>query len=223
MPQRKPVHITTYHDDESGIEADVLLDPSSGTFYATVGDRKLTAESKDALIGQLERLLPKLAHLEWTPAIQIMRYPPNYSTRPVGPDRAFQTTRHIPGEAFLHFTIKRGYLARRVDGLILWSEWDNYEPDKGSDMRPVRTRNLDGFGWSTGQPLVLPHTGSIYTFVAYAEELWAGLEQLVANVQAVRDRLDEMLLSEQGQALIATLGQGLMALPAPDKDTSDEH
>jgi hypothetical protein len=59
-------------------------------------------------------------------------------------------------------------------------------------------------------------------FMAYTDELWAGLEQLIAAIRALRARLDTLLATTEGQAMIATVGaQLLKMLPAPEDAQSN--
>jgi hypothetical protein len=208
MSRKKPKIISTVKHPRAGMSVNVYLNQDSLTFSATVAGEIIAGTDGKDVERRVFQAIAASVELDWQPVIE---------ARALHPFTAAD-------ESFVGIEIDRYYVAvRKTDGLLLESAWStegkatftyaktfgNWSPhDDGEWKLPCN----DGHGHTSMMD------GTRY-FMAYTDELWAGLEQLIVAIRALRARLDTLLATVEGQAMISTVGaQLLKMLPAPDED-----
>jgi hypothetical protein len=207
MSRKKPKVISIVKHPRAGISVDIYLNHESLTFSATVAGELIAGTDGKDVERRVWRAIEASMELDWQPVIEVHTLHPFAST----------------DEDFVGIEIDRFYVAvRKTDGRLLESAWST---DGHASFTYAKT-----FGkWSArdgewklpcndgnGRPSLMD--GTLY-FMAYTDELWAGLEQLIAAIRALRARLDTLLATAEGQAMIATVGaQLLKLLPGPGED-----
>ena len=207
MSRKKPKIISTVQHPRAGMSVNVYLNQDSLTFSATVAGELIAGTDGKDVERRVWRAIEASMELAWQPVIEV---------RALHPFTA-------DDEDFVGIEIDRYYVAvRKSDGRLLESAWSteghatftyaktfgNWSPQDGEWKLPCN----DSHG---GRPSM---DGTRY-FMAYTEDLWAGLEQLIVAIRALRARLDTLLATVEGQSMIATVGaQLLKLLPGPGAD-----
>jgi len=208
MSRKKPKVISTVKHPRAGMSVDIYLDAESLTFSATVAGEIISGKDGKDVERRVWRAIEASMELDWQPVIEV------HTLHPFA----------VTDEDFVGIEIDRYYVAvRKTDGRLLEARWSTDGQATFADAKTFGKWNPTSEGeWKlpcndgNGRPSLMD--GTLY-FMAYTEDLWAGLEQLIAAIRALRARLDTLLATADGQAMIATVGaQLLKMLPGPGED-----
>lgn len=190
--------VDTVTDAKLGISVPIYMDKEF-VFRAEYGDKQFVSKTAGDVATNVLKAIRDANELSWQPVI-LVRY-----KRP--PD--FYFSQHRPNEDrfALEVDFERFYIAKRFDGT--WSQVDwHIEPEH---------RVLNAKTWSYGSNGNIPFTyksgfNTDIRFLPYSEELWAGIRELFVALKTLHMRLVDMVNDEDGSAMIANVGAGLLNL-----------
>lgn len=202
----------------------VMLDKADMTFWATAGegDSALYFESKDGR--EVERWLEtnlgkalETDRLEWKPVAKVK----------------IKTNSWREEEDGVEFEIEidRYWVALTKDR----REWRHLPWDACDPESSTMVADLDRFGQSTfhgkgpkheacldstarpswqtkEKPMVFPHMTGDVSYVWWTPELWAGLNEIIAQVKSARAALKQMLGTKAGLETVTQVGAGKLPL-----------
>ena len=183
----------------SGEEVPIYLDRNELDFFADFGGQRLRAASAKELRRKLWVVIDETTHLEWQPVIVVKELRP-FATRSAG---------------FVGFEAGRFLWARRRDGSLArvdWSQRDSEAKYRYSSTMTCQVKMQEEFDPPYRE------VGRVATvYLPYSPELWAGVQELERGISVLKSRLTELLMTNEGQARLAEVGQAMtLALPAPE-------
>lgn len=213
MSRKKPKVVSVVTSTNNGASANILLDQDRLDFIGEYGG--VTFRDKDAGVVRqwLYKRLDEQKELSWHPIIQLV-------TNQSDPDMSPVKTDH---KAYFKIGVIRFYLGLVPGGGMLKSSWEAERGWEGywdsnekglseSELRYKHSKRFDDFELKDGE-LALPRTGlrvkyssSSIHYLAYNEELWTGVKQLVKATDELGRKLTAMVQSDEGQQQLLNVG-----------------
>lgn len=230
--ERKGAIVERIKNPKTKREGVLRMEKGSFMFFCRLPDEELTAEnshsreyfeSKDAAevkswIQERIKKSEKKHRLDWKPVIQVDFDRPDTGGRRRRDDE--QREIRISAE------MTRFYVALSQDRTQwLKLDWDNVDPSSATaldeDDRLSHAENFrkgpaakkeESYYSRTVKPFTLPLIEGDRSYVAFTEELWAGLNEVMDTLERSAVTLVEMLGTKKGLAAIADVGAGLKRL-----------
>lgn len=201
----KPQKVSEVKHRGSGVVVPIHLDRNELDFFADFGGQRFRAGAAKELRRELWLIIDESIRLEWHPVIEVKALRP-FATR---------------SDGFVGFETERFLWARRHDGTLArigWSQKDVADKYRHAKTMPARVKMQEEF-----DPPYRDDQARVATvYLPYTDDLWVGLQELVMGVSVLKDRLTELLLTKEGQARLAEVGQAMVkALPAPEPGGND--
>lgn len=233
--ERKGSVVETVRNDKTQREAKVRMEKGTFYFFCRLPDEDVTAEnahsreyfeSKDAhevreWARQHIKKSEKKHRLDWKPVIRV-----DFDR----PERYHRNRDDEKREVRLSAELTRFYVALSHDK-TQWLKLDWAQVDEHSataldeDDRLAQAEKFwkgpkapkDAHSWhhsSSEKPFTLPLITGDRSYVAYTEELWAGLNEVLNALENSADTLVDMLGTKKGLVAIAQVGAGVKRLTA---------
>lgn len=201
----KPQKVGEVKHRGSGVVVPIYLDRNELDFFADFGGQRFRESKAKELRRKLWLTIDESIRLEWHPVIEVRALRP-FATRSTG---------------FVGFEADRFLWARRLDGSLARVEWR--DKDVVDKYRYAKTLTAQIKMQEEFAPPYRDSQARVATvYLPYTPDLWAGLQELVMGVSVLKERLTELLMTEEGQARLAEVGQAMVkALPAPEPRESD--
>lgn len=213
MSRKKPKVVSVVTSTNNGASANILLDQDRLDFIGEYGG--VTFRDKDAGVVRqwLYKRLDEQKELSWHPIIQLIT---NRNDPDMSPEK-------VDKKAYFKLGIARFYLGLVPGGGILMSPWEagrgwegywesNEKKLSDSELRYKHSKRFTHFELKDGE-LALPRTGlriqyssSLTHYIAYTEEMWAGVLQLIKATDELGRRLSDMIESDEGQQQLLNVG-----------------
>lgn len=179
----------------------VFLDRNELDFFAEMDGETWRAKTYDELTRTVEADLKKLIKLDWTPLIEIeieKSHRNSWNREETDPHR---------GE--LNFTISRYYIALARKG---WrkADWDIPVEQRSGNRAgvfygPSKDFKIEALPWSDD-------SYRIRYWLAYNDELWAGLEGLVRKTHQLREQFIDLIGKPETHKRLTEVGASLLHL-----------
>lgn len=165
----------------AGLAADIMFDPNTLKFHATVDDETFHHDAAKELEGIVLRALRDSASLVWEPVIRVEALTP------------FASRSDTPG--FVGFRVTRFRWAKKANGKLAQMRWGETE-----------TRFAKAFFWHPGQGEFKPPIteGDDY-YLPYSEDLWATLDLLLDKIGELKVRLHGLLGTKEGYKALSKM------------------
>ena len=107
---------------------------------------------------------------------------------------------------YVSIDLDRMHYAQTKSGKTYYVPWGR---EKGIN----NARGLYGMGDAI--PLILPYVHGTDIYLPYSDSLWEGLNEVEKVIQAAKETLHELLISEQGQDTLTDVGADILGLALP--------
>lgn len=228
MPKAlKPVEADTVRHDKADVTVTIFFNRNNQKFFATVAGKVLENETCAALRGEVWTAIEEATKVEWIPVIEIEKLAPfhaqeytgfigftvdRYYVAQLASGRMLKSRWYEPGEdgeegesgvarPLAEYRAEQEAKGRRPYSKFSFAEsfyWNKEERGKFRLPYPY-----DGFKVKRGYGT---HPGEITEekefYVRYTPELWQALNALQAKIEDARRRLDELLLTSDGHAML---------------------
>lgn len=201
----KPQKVSKVNHRGSGVEVPIYLDRNELDFFADFGGQRFRTGSAKDLRRELWMTIDVSTHLEWQPVIEVKELCP-FATR---------------ADGFVGFEAVRFLWARRHDGTLARVEWR--DKDVADKYQHAKTMTVQVQMQEEFEPPYRDSQARVATvYLPYTPSLWAGVQELGRGISVLKERLTELLMTEEGQARLAEVGQAMTkALPAPETGEND--
>ena len=217
----KSIAVDTIAHKQAGISVTLYLDKATLVFHATFMDQTFRGTSADDVKNEVFQAMKNAASLEWIPVIEVEKLAP-FGAR-------YDSWQAHP---WVGFSLDRFYVAKRYNETYAKVEWvlsehvlETHGDLDGTGMLSRATT----FYWPMKEEfcpptrLYRPGDDRPKYYLPYTLQLWEGLQCLQQAISALGTRLDTMLGSPEGLAMLANVGQRLMALALPDHAMGEEN
>jgi hypothetical protein len=211
MPRKlKDQKMGEIKDEHLGLAVDLMMDRNARPikFFALFNGERIEDTVSTQVESKVRDAFRAASNLKWERVI---------SVQPLNPF-------HYDGDryncSYIGFRIYRFVAAVRADGKVLRHNWiegwvdEQYTETLSHNYiiggAEVMWRDRNAGAWK------LPTSNNSSTrgfehYLPYSDELWEGLNQMIKAIHELRERLDAMLGSPEGNAYIARIGAGLLA------------
>lgn len=201
----KPRKVGEVKHKGSGVEVPIFLDRNELDFFADFGGQTLRDGNAKSLQRRVWMAIDAAIRLDWQPVIEVREM------------RPFAT----PSHGFVGFEAGRFLWTRRHNGTLARVEWRNKDvTDKYAYAKTMthRAKMVEEF-----DPPYRDCAGrAVVIYLPYTDELWNGLQELERAILILKARLTDLLMTEEGRARLAEVGQAMLkALPAPGPEKGE--
>jgi hypothetical protein len=186
-----------------GVEADIYFNKDTMIFSARLNGEFFQSKNGIDVENWLIEQLKAANNLDWIPVICVL-------------DTEHGSYRYNNRDLELHqiaIDVSRFYVAALPDGTIRAVDWDTPKSKRNQHQSTAHTwpSRTDKAVMVDGK-IKLPANDEQTYILAYTEELWVGLNELMVSIDKLRNKLHQMLKSDDGIKKIATVGQSMMKL-----------
>lgn len=234
MPrQLKPQEVTSY-EHKSGTTVAIYLDRNDLTFFATPGDARLEAPSRDELVQKVRAYLDASTRVEWFPILTVT------AVEDRDPHRSQTRSYRSPEHGGLALAVGRSHVGRNAQGQWRSVRWEEFRPDDDAPdadirrlarsqgfymqgmMRPSHLRPHEQWDepphgdYGPGLPYTYESDGR--SWLPYDETLYTTLLGMIDGLHRVREQVQELVTTARGREALrrmAAMGDGLPLLGAP--------
>lgn len=240
-PRRPGARLERLEDTKTGQSGEIRFEKSTMTFYAYgPGDSETSGKDGGTVKAWLKKQLATVPKIEWVPVLEVeysapRRVPKWKRTRETIVDewhdgRDDNNDRGVSDLVEIKVSVQRYYVARMAGNKWRWVKWDVMSShgeggvfNRSEDYRNHRLGTLEGplpwrgdrDQWSDEQHVV----------VSYTEELWTGVNALIASLKHARQQLYNLLEADAGLLPIASVGADRLArllTPGPEPRSANE-
>jgi len=185
----KPKKIEVYKHTKLGVSVDLCFDKNSALFLFELNGKTYTTKSMDELRTLAHREVEKLADVKWIPVIEVRRFAPFASH----------------SRKFVGFTQNRFYIAKKADGGWIQRDWEDRFDDGCNGLTWANQFAGPGFElYKEGQD---SHDSATYV-IDYTEGAWNNLLRISDQIEMLRDRLSDLLMTKAGVERLSTMKVG---------------
>lgn len=183
--------LDTLRHNKLGVSVDLCLDRNTALFTFELNGQIYSAKSMDELRSLAHREIEKLYHIKWEPVIEVTRL------KPFARDDS----------GFLGFTQERFYIAQKADGAWIQRSWGSEGwPDDGRNHLSEAAYYADK-NFAMYKDHDSRHDNTEYV-IEYSDAAWTALEHISAQINVLRDRLGDLLMTRKGVAQLETMKLG---------------
>lgn len=217
----KSIQVDIIEYKQAGMSAILYLDKKTLVFYSTFMDETFRGKNADDVKTEVFQAMKNAASLEWNPVIEVEKLAP-FGAR-------YDSWQAHP---WVGFSLDRFYIAKRYNGTYAKVEWilSEHVLEAHGDLDGMgMLSRATSFYWPMKEEfypptrLYRPGDDRPKYYLPYTLQLWEGLQCLQQAISALGTRLDTMLGSPEGLAMLANVGQRLMALALPDHAMGEEN
>lgn len=246
----KDQSIQVVTDEKTGDKIEIFLDRNKLVFYAKYQGDEFTHKEADPVIAWADERLKEGRKVVWYPVIEVTcrnkitedkRWPGSvdlvyHVTRWYLGVTAGRNLKHVRWDAYTSYMADREHQSK-----TFWPrrrELDPaWEPEPERTEEQVRLSSMSNAGakikLTRDKQPILPveqekertysDRDSYVIYLAYSDELWAGINNMIEAIRVLGGRLDSMIRSGEGQERIGEIGSNLIKmLPAPAPKEGDD-
>lgn len=179
-----------------GITVDIRLTKNDMLFRAEYGGKKFHSKNGEDIKRQVGDFVRASSELKWTPFIAISLEQGHFCEE---------------GSVDIIFGIRRFYIGKNDDVLreLSWSVWERLHHEKTEGVA-LSSRLIMRSDLTNIDPETEDTDGGEMFYRPYNEKLWKGLEALHKSLQEAKDKILQLITTEEGISRIA--GGGKLAL-----------
>lgn len=194
------------------VKVNLTLDSDSMEFEARWEQQTFVSKDGEEVRDKMLKWIESQMSIQWEPVIRVVALHDNAQSD------------QIQATAAIAVAVERFWVGRVSQGDHRSVKWQDeaprglagqrFQPPYGGGPRGSRPDHAEEF--KRMREFKLPYRGRrdswtpVNVFLAYTPELWAGLQQVEAQIMKARELLEEMLGSEEGFTKVAQLGATLL-------------
>lgn len=194
---------------KGGVCADVFLNKDGMRFSAHINGQFQFSKDGNAVKEWLHKQLEASCALDWVPVIMVIDVGDRDTDFTYG-SRKLDLTKSISVD------VSRYYVAALKDGSVRAVSWgvpkDKRLTSHDTPYRWIGSGTNNKVRIGTDGKMLLPLHEKDFHIIAYTEELWEGLQQLLKGIDQLSLRLHQMLRTDEGRARLQDVGSRMVKL-----------
>lgn len=221
--QLKPQKVDYVGDSKTGQHVDIMLDRNENTFFAKVGDERVTDNTANGCKEKARKLLQTLRDFDWKPYIWVQ--PPEEKER--GSYWGGGRNAVSKMETKLVFQFWRAEIAQRPDGNWVERQFLDENGLADDDSRDLAEQHLKDRAESNRSDRTSgddihnhwPQHEKTYGTIKlpYNPAIWAALMAVKDRIEQARTQLDDIVKSDQFENRLLLVAKNLKLLPEGKK------